>query len=128
MKLTLNQATFGTSIILVLTALVLFAFMSSRPVEASAPSGLPATMASSSNPIVPQSSTVIIATSSCASRIISTASTSLMLGFGDKVPTATFGVYQAASTTVVYDSGQYGCGSIRAISYPAGQITVMDDR
>lgn len=88
--------------------------------EASAPSGLPATIASTTAEVVLAASAVnIAATSSCAARIISTTQQGIMLTLSDyagQTPTQTFGLWQAASTTVVYDSGQYGCGLIKAIS------------
>ena len=116
--------------ILLLTVLALCSFLFVRSASASAPGGLPSTIATSSNPaLAANTATVIIASSTCNARIISTATTTLMLTFTDKdTPTATFGVFQPASTTVVYDSGQYGCGQVKALSNLAGQITVQDAR
>jgi hypothetical protein len=111
-----------------LTACAIIYLSSAQAVLGSAPSGVPALIATSSSVAVLNSATLIVATSSCNARIISTASTSLMLTFDDKTPTAVFGVYQAASTTKEYDSGLYGCGPVRGISYPAGNITVIDSR
>lgn len=91
---------------------------------------LPATVATSSNPAMTANiAQVLIATSTCSARIISTASTSLMLTFRDgDTPTGLFGVYQAASTTVVYDGGQYGCGQISGMATQSGRVTVIDSR
>jgi hypothetical protein len=54
-----------------------------------------------------------------------------MITFTDaqgKVPTATFGVLQAASTTVAYDASQYGCGAVRIYSFVSSAITVQEAR
>lgn len=47
----------------------------------------------------------------CASRIISTKANAIMVGFGT-TSTATNGFWQAASTTQVYPSNQFGCGAV----------------
>lgn len=62
---------------------------------------------------------VFPATQDCASRVVSTVGTPIMLSFND-IPSAgnvgsttlsgTVGSVQGASTTVVYDAEQYGCG------------------
>lgn len=130
MTLTKNHLTYGV-LALALTVLLTLSYFTSNKVKASAPTGLPATIATSSNPAVSTTAVTIIATSTCSARVISTASTSLMLTFSDyanQTPTAIFGVYQAASTTVVYDSGQYGCGLVKAYANAAGVITVIDSR
>lgn len=96
----------------------------------SAPPGAPAWVASSTAPTVPVNvATTIIATSSCSARIISTGQTTAMLTFADDfTPTGSFGVWQAASTTVAYDSGLYGCGEVKAWTNATGVITVTDVR
>lgn len=105
-------------------------FENVRIAEASAPSGLQATVASSTAEVVLAASAVnIAATSTCAARIISTTQQGIMLTMSDfsgQTPTQTFGLWQAASTTVSYDSGQYGCGLIKAIANGANtNITVV---
>src|SRR3990167_4345966 len=57
---------------------------------------------------------------SCSSRTISTASTSIMLAFGSSTPSASFGHWQGASTTVAYDSGLYGLGHWRVYGFGTG--------
>lgn len=47
----------------------------------------------------------------CASRIVSTKANAVMVGFGT-TSTATNGFWQAASTTQVYPSNQFGCGAV----------------
>lgn len=84
---------------------------------------LPATIATSSLIAVgPQEVTTIIATTSCTARIITTYANPVMLTFSDVLgqsPSGTFGHLQPASTTVVYDAGEYGCGKVKAYGYTA---------
>lgn len=98
----------------------------------SATSGLSATIATTSNPTVGTSpASPVVATSTCTSRIISTLASPIMIGFSDVqgfVPTALIGHPQAASTTVAYDSGLYGCGAVRIYSFAASTITVSETR
>jgi hypothetical protein len=52
-----------------------------------------------------------------------------MLTFSDyanQTPTGVFGHLQAASTTVVYDSGQFGCDRVKAYSFGASTITITE--
>lgn len=63
-------------------------------------------------------------TTNCASRVITTVGQPIMLGFGaayngTTTPSGTSGVLQAASTTIVYDGGQFGCGQITAYGFGA---------
>jgi len=102
---------------------------------ASASSGLLATVATSSQATVtPNSANMnnhVFATSTCVARIVSSVASPLMLTFSDATgfgPTALLGVVQAASTTVVYDSGQYGCNAVRIYSFATSTITVMESR
>jgi hypothetical protein len=95
--------------------------LSSREAYGSAPSGLPATIATSTLGYVMQTSqTLLVATSTnCAARVVTTRTQPAMLTFSDKpgvVPTAVVGHLQVASTTVAYDSGVYGCDAVRVIS------------
>lgn len=99
--------------------------------SASAPSGLPATIATSSRVTVSTAQRLVFSTSSCAARIISTASSTATITFEDlfgQVPSEVFGHVQATGTTVVYDSGQFGCGPVRVYSYLPQQITVSESR
>lgn len=72
---------------------------------------------------------------SCKARIVSTTGGSaIMLVFGDpangdlssSTVSGTVGHWQAASTTVAYDSGLYGCGRWSAYSYATQTITVSE--
>ncbi len=58
----------------------------------------------------------------CASRVISTKSQAIMLGF-DFTPTLMSGFLQAASTTVVYPASQFGCTAVSAFG-AVGSTTI----
>ena len=96
----------------------------------SAPNGVQATIASSTNvSFVAATAKVAIATSSCTARIISTTNSAIMITFSDynnTAPTGILGVWQAASTTVGYDSGIYGCGLVKIFSYTTAPVTITD--
>lgn len=101
-----------------------------QPAFSSAPSGLQAVVSSSSiNTLVGGTVSTLFATSSCSARIITTAGAPITVTFSDKVgqtPTATFGILQGSSTSVVYDSGQFGCGLIKVLSASAQILTVIE--
>lgn len=116
---------------IVASALILviaYLAITSQKVQASAPSGLPTVMATTSQAAVSSTASLVFATSSCAARIISTTGAGgIMISFTDRqgfVPSATLGFWQAASTTVAYDSGQYGCSAVRIYSGASQIITV----
>ncbi|MBP9771418.1 MAG: hypothetical protein KBD16_00625 [Candidatus Pacebacteria bacterium] len=115
-------------------AIVLLAFVvlqGVRLASASAPSGLPATVATTSIDAVTTTGSLVFATSTCAARIITTVASPIMITFTDKdgqIPTGVFGHLQAASTTEVYDSGQYGCNAVKIYSFVASTITVTETR
>jgi len=115
--------TLGAALVVLFTVLVM-----NRPVDASAPSGLGATVATTTLGYTVQvSQTVLFATSTCAARVVTTRAQPIMLTFSDvqgKVPTAVSGHLQLASTTVTYDSGQYGCGTFRVISATPSTDTI----
>ena len=128
------------------TALLLIGYASGLYVKlagASAPSGLPTTFATTSTasvgPHKPNvaSSTVTVfgARTNCSSRVISTFGSPILLMFSESMissttanPTASYGVLQLASTTVVYDSGQYGCGFVSGYGHSTTSITVLEFR
>jgi hypothetical protein len=106
-------------------------FRNPELVQGSAPSGLPATIATSSKITVTTTPILVFATSSCASRIITTTASPIMISFSDDpavVLTGQYGHLQGASTTVAYDSGQYGCNNTRIYSFASGAITVSESR
>lgn len=120
----------STAIFVAILAIV-FAMSTGQAAKASAPSGLIATMATTSSPIVTSTQSLVIATSTCTARVISTTASPIMITFTDvqgKVPSATFGFLQPASSTVAYDGGLYGCGAVRVYSFVSGTITVADSR
>lgn len=115
-------------VFVVMSAFVIF--NSAMSAGASAPTGLPATVATSSAFTVgPDANTYIVGTTSpafeartmCAARIISTVGQPIQISFGSVSSTTLSqvkGHLQGASTTVAYDSGIYGCGymTIRGIN------------
>ncbi len=124
-----------SAVIAGMVAIVLMVYLtlqSTRVAFASAPSGLPATFATSSvDSLAANTATAIAATSTCAARIITTAgASSVVLLFTDKLGNSltgtAFTALQAASTTVSYDSGIYGCGLVRALSYSAQLVNITE--
>ena len=89
--------------------------------EAGAPSGLPTSMATSSTVAMGQAtvSTLFATSTYCTSRVIGTVADAIIIqfspGIGGVYGTSSlqngFGYVQAASTTVAYDAGLYGCGA-----------------
>lgn len=95
-----------------------------KVVVGGAPAGLASTMATSSTISVgPQAVTALYTSNTyCTSRVISTVAQPIMLSFNAMSSTTVSGVsghYQAASTTVSYDSGEYGCGLMSAYGFNA---------
>lgn len=128
-----NTLLFATALIVAtgLISAVIFA-IAPQTAQGSAPSGLPATVATSGPLAITTASQTIIATSTdCAARIVSTNNQPLKLTFGDAdgdTPTGTNGIWQGASTTVSYDGGLYGCGAVKAFSYAAQTIYAVETR
>ena len=116
----------------IVLAIIFLVGASSQRVDASAFPGGQATVASSSiYAATAATASSLIATSSCSARIITTGASAVMLTFSDysgQAPTGSFGHWQAASTTVAYDSGQYGCGLVKGFSYTAQLMTLTDVR
>lgn len=102
-----------------------------RPLGQATP-GIPATLATSSISVVGTTASRVFATSTCTSRIITTAAKPVMLTFSDLngyTPTGAFGHLQAASTTVSYDSGLYGCDAVKIFGFDSNTtITVSEFR
>lgn len=109
-------------------ALILFAIAYNKVNYGQSTSGLSATVATTTlSRTIGTSQSLLVASSTCTSRVISTTNGAVYLTFSDIqgiVPTATTGHLQLGSTTVVYDSGLYGCGAIRAISATGGNVVV----
>ena len=109
----------------------------------SAPSGLYSTLATTSQvtvgPSKPNvaSSTVAVFVDrpNCAARVITTYASEVKLLFSNSMissttpnPSATYGHTQLASTTEVYDSGQYGCGYVSAYGFASTTLTISEFR
>ena len=127
----MQKKVLGSGVLMLVIALVFLFSGKTQDTSASAPSGLPATVATSSIASVGTTAISLFATSTCSARIISTQAQAIMLTFSDyagQTPTATFGHWQAASTTQAYDSGQYGCGLVKAYSFATQTITVTESR
>ncbi len=106
-------------------------FMQPEKAVGSAFPGTEARIATSSNPTVSSTAAVVFATSTCAARTITTGPNPIMMTFSDwaaQTPTASFGHFQAASTTVTYDGGQVGCGLLKVYSFGSQTITVSEAR
>lgn len=108
--------------------------VSTFPAYGSAPSGLQATVATSSPAgiVVGTTAQTVFATSTCSARVITTVAKPIMItfsSFNEATPSGVFGHYQAASTTVAYDSGVYGCGALKVYGFDASTtITVTETR
>lgn len=83
---------------------------------------------SSSIQVGPQAITRAMATSSaCTARTISTTGSAITITFsGNALPGGSVGHVQAASTTVNYDNGGYGCGSIYIFGYASSTVTMTE--
>lgn len=133
MKNIKSFSSLGFIISMMVLSIILVILSGSFSAHASSPSGLPAVMATSSTVIVgPGNSMTAFATSTCASRVISTVAQPVMITFTDNAgqsPTGTYGHLQAASTSMAYDSGLYGCGALKVYGFVASTtITVSEAR
>lgn len=71
--------------------------------------------------------------SNCKARVVSTSGNSAIMisfgdvtGFGSTTVSGTAGHWQAASTTVAYDSGLFGCGRWTAFGYASTTVMVTE--
>ncbi len=114
---------------IVIGFIILTALFITQKSYGSAPSGLMARVATTTNPTVSTTAVTVFATSTCSSRTITTSGQPIMITFSDyngATPTGSFGHLQAASTTVAYDSGQYGCGLTKIYSFASQVLTVTE--
>lgn len=119
------------SLAIILGMIALTAMLLTQKSFGSAPAGLATSVASTTSQAVSTTARLLVATSTCDARVITSRAQPLMLTFSDyngATPTATFGHLQSASTTVVYDSGQYGCGAVKVYAYGTDSITVTETR
>lgn len=71
--------------------------------------------------------TIFSERSLCAARIVTAVASPLMLSFDSVLePTGIRGVLQGASTTVSYESDQFGCGAVKAYAFSSTTISVTD--
>jgi len=125
-----NKKYYITLAVAFVIALVFLLEHKTPAVQGSAPSGLEATIATStaftiSNATSKSGITLTSTTTGCAARIITTSSSTAYLAFGyggalatpaGGATTTPFGnILQAASTTVAYDAGIYGCATVRVV-------------
>lgn len=92
---------------------------------------LAGTVATTGPMSVTTTASTVLATSSCAARIISTRESAITLTFSDNqgaVPTALFGHVQPASTTVAYDGAVYGCNAVKIYSFTTQNVTLTETR
>lgn len=132
---TLNIAliiTFSVMVGLIFNAL----FSNPQIVQGSAPSGLPSNLnIATTTQVGPQeTNTLFTAKNNCASRIVRTQGQAIILGFADPTNgdvssttiSSVIGFIQAASTTVAYDSGVYGCGRVTSYAEASTTLTTME--
>ena len=117
--------------VLIAILAAVFVLNDTMSAHASAPTGLQSLIATSSNPAVSTTPVIVFATSTCAARVITTGASPIMITFADiaqGAPSGLYGHLQAASTTVVYDGGQVGCGALRVYSFTSQVISVSEAR
>lgn len=122
----------------VVLAVLAFMYFSQKPTSlGGAQPGIATSVAFATTTAVgPQQNIQIFAASNCISRAISTAGSAIMVSFADpsngNISSTTLsgviGSVQAASTTVVYDSGLYGCGRWFAYGFSSTTITTVSTR
>lgn len=134
----MNKITLGFSITALVLA-VLFVAFQSQLVIGSATDGLATAQAMATTTTVGPSDgriTIFNANDTCTSRVITTKATAIALFFGDPTNgdlasttlTGVNGHIQAASTSVMYDSGLYGCDKWTGYAAASTTITVSEFR
>lgn len=119
--------------------LAFLVFQGIQPAFASAPSGQPAYVATSSaktlgptiglNGYLFGTSTISETRYNCSARVITTTAQPIMLSFSTQSSTTLSGMIghlQAASTTIVYDSGTYGCGYWTGYAFGTTTVTLTE--
>lgn len=139
MQKTFNRI-FALGGLIFLTIVFLLLFRQGQIAQAAAPIGIPASVATTSTSVIGPTvainnlrmgSTTNETYLQCASRIISTSNSAIMLAFSSAASTSlsgTVGNWQAASTTVAYDSGLYGCGYWTVYAYATTTLTITETR
>ena len=118
-----------------LAVVVMLAFVGlffAQTTYGSAPSGLEASVATTSAFVVGPTDQMLLATSTnCAARIVATRNSEVQLKFSEfagGLLNGMGGVTQAASTTVAYDGGIYGCGSLHVYSFSSSTVRAIVTR
>ena len=112
-------------------ALIALFYSTSQPAVGSGYIGWPVHLQTATTTTVgPDTNVTLFADAAdCKSRVVSTRGSAIVVSFGD---TAGYGSttmalsdghLQAASTTVAYESGTYGCGRMTALGYSSTTIT-----
>ncbi len=138
MKLSLVQLS-PFALVLAILLVICANFPSTPRAFGSAESGLQSTLSTTTQYSVGSTSVVAIyqARANCAARIITTVQSPIMISFdalSSTTVSATVGHLQAASTTVAYDGGIYGCGLWSVYGYqansaaPSTTITISETR
>ena len=128
---------------LTLTGIIALAaafFITTNKTFSAAPSGLSASLATTTTFTVgpQQNLRLFTANTNCAARVIRTQGVPIVLTFFDPTTSvgsdvvssstlkAIVGFIQAASTTVAYDSGLYGCGEVWGFAEASTSLTKME--
>ena len=131
--------TIKTILISVVVAIIVVFVVKSFVVQPTgqAPSGVTASLATSTVATVgpDEALTVFPIRKNCSSRIITTVGEPIRLSFGEigdytvasTTLSGTLGHTQSASTTVVYDSGTYGCGRWSILGIDASSTIVVSE-
>lgn len=134
----MKTITISIGTLLVLGIVAILIVMQSQQVQGSAFTGSAAVQSVATTTTVGPSNpayTLFSKKPSCTGRTITTNSTAIRLltgdpGNGDLASTtlnaSNVGLIQAASTTVMYDGGTYGCGRWTAVAAASTTITVVE--
>lgn len=124
----------GAAVLILLAVMYLLGASATR-VGAVAPSAVSVAIATTTG-VGPQLNMQLFSASNCGSRVITTVASPIMILFADPsngdVSSTTLsalkGHLQAASTTIAYDSGIYGCGRVFAFGFASTTITTTETR
>ena len=110
---------------------IAFAIMQAQVAVGSAFPGQQAKLQTATTTILgPGTVTLFAATDFCLNRVVTTQSQEIKVLFGDAIGltatsvSATVGHLQAASTTVSYDAGLYGCGKMVGRATASTTVTI----
>lgn len=132
----MKTVTIALSSLLLLAVAALFVVFQSKEVSGGAFTGSAAVISTATTTTVGPDTNVTIFSkkTSCTSRIITTNygairfTTGDVTGFGSTTLANGNGMVQAASTTVAYDSGLYGCGLWTAEALATTTITIVENQ